>query len=422
MIDVMNGILLEAIKLFNKMSPYLLFGFFFAGLLHIFLKVETIAKHFGKRNLLSVVKAAIFGIPLPLCSCGVIPTSLMLYKRGASKGATISFLISTPTSGVDSILATYSLLGPLFALYRVIASGITGICAGVLANLISRNEKIETSYIDECVVCDIDEPHEHTLIEKVKESFLYAFVELLGSIGKWLLIGTLIGGIISYIIPEEFIHNYLGSGCLAMIMMFVISIPIYVCACGAIPIAAALIAKGMSVGAGLVLLLAGPATNTAALMILTRYIGLKTVIVYLGSIALCSIGLGWLLDIIWNYPTITTHMATHGKMLPQTIQIISSILLLLLIGYSCVKPSLKKDKNIKPIESKTIVLNVPQMSCQHCVDAIQNALHKIKEVKSVVVSLKEKIVKIECSYHIPIKKLTEVIERAGYKIKKNKNN
>lgn len=350
MLNIITGILLEAISLFNKMSPYLLFGFFFAGLLHIFLKVETIARHFGKRNILSVVKAALLGIPLPLCSCGVIPATVSLSKKGASKGAALSFLISTPTSGVDSILATYSLLGPLFAAYRVIACGLTAICAGVIANLewllplslrdipLREGDFSEISDInDECEVCKRASIHKQTVVEKIKGAIIYSFVELVGDIGKWLLIGVLMGGAILYLIPDEFIQKYLGSDWLAMPMMLLIGIPMYVCACGAIPIAAALIAKGMSVGAGFVFLLAGPATNIAALIVLSRHLGLKTMIVYLGSISVCSLGFGWLLNIIWSHPAITTASHIHGRSLPQNLQIVSSIILLGLIGYSWIQ-------------------------------------------------------------------------------------
>lgn len=335
MIDFFTGSLIESVRLLNQMSPYLLFGFFFAGLFHIFLKVETVARHLGKGDITSVIKAAIFGIPLPLCSCGVIPTALTLRDKGASKGAVLSFLISTPTSGVDSIAATYSLLGPLFAVYRVIASGFIGIFAGVMENLVgTKEERKEIGPTEECPICTANEPHKHTWTEKTKAAFSYAFVELLGDISKWLIAGIVIGGVISYLIPDQFIQDYLGSGWQAMLLMLLIGIPIYVCASGSIPIAAALIAKGMSPGAGLVFLLAGPATNAAALVVLTRSLGLRTIIIYLISIILGCAGFGLLLDLILQQPGITGHIVLHGKMLPENLQIGSSIVLLTLIGYS----------------------------------------------------------------------------------------
>ncbi len=211
--DIVSGILKESYDLLNAMSPYLLFGFFFAGILHIFFSSEVIARHLGKSSFLSVVKAALFGIPLPLCSCGVLPAAMSLRREGASKGAIMSFLISTPTTGVDSILATYSLLGGLFAVYRVIASFFAGVFSGVLANIFTRHEESLTEEKEEkCKLCDEREEHTHTAGFKIKGAFSYAFGELLQDVGKWLVLGIIIGGCIAYFIPEEFIHNYLGSG------------------------------------------------------------------------------------------------------------------------------------------------------------------------------------------------------------------
>ena len=139
--DVITGIFRESYFLINKMSPYLIFGFFFAGILHVFINTETVARHLGKNDLISVVKASLFGIPLPLCSCGVLPAAFSLRKEGASRGAILSFLISTPTTGVDSILATYSLLGGVFAIYRVMASFIAGVFSGIVANLFIREDQ-----------------------------------------------------------------------------------------------------------------------------------------------------------------------------------------------------------------------------------------------------------------------------------------
>ncbi|MDI6786226.1 MAG: SO_0444 family Cu/Zn efflux transporter [bacterium] len=349
MLDILWGILVEAVNLFNKMSFYLLFGFFFAGLLHIFLNVEWVAKHLGAGNITSVFKASILGIPLPLCSCGVVPTVLMLKKKGASKGAILSFLISTPTSGVDSIAATYSLLGPLFAVYRVIACGITGIFAGIMENLVCRKEKHKTNSLnnDECKLCNTDEPHKHTLMEKIKGVFHYAFVELLEDISKWLIIGILIGGLISYLIPDKLIYSYLGSGWQAMVIMLVVGIPLYICATGSIPIVAALILKGMSPGAGLVFLLAGPATNIASLVVLTRYLGIKTIIIYLVSISFCSISFGYFLDILWTSPILLEHTLPHKEILSYNLQLASSLILFGLIVLNFRRPEGLKKRSLK---------------------------------------------------------------------------
>ncbi len=335
--DVILGIVKESFFLMNKMSPYLLFGFLFAGLLHVFIDTATIARHLGKSNFLSVVKASLFGIPLPLCSCGVIPAASSLRREGASKGSIVSFLISTPTTGVDSILATYSLLGGLFAVYRVIASFMAGVFSGVLTNILVRGEREAPAKEEKsCRLCGENEQHRHSVPYKIKEVFRYAFGELLSDIGKWLLLGILIGGVISFFMPDKFIHTYLGSGWKAMFVMLVIGIPMYVCATGSIPIAAALMLKGMNPGAAFVFLMAGPATNAIGITVIAKEIGKKAVAIYLFSIAVSSLALGMLLDKVWHLLHIKgfDQALKHAEFLPGWIGYACTFALLLLIGYN----------------------------------------------------------------------------------------
>ncbi len=338
---IIVGILKESYFLLNEMAPYLLFGFFFAGVLHIFFSAETVSKHLGKNDFLSVVKASLFGIPLPLCSCGVIPAAMSLRKEGAKKGAVLSFLISTPTTGIDSILATYALLGPFFAVFRVIASFVTGVFSGVMANLFIKEDEENSPAEDnvKCKLCHGTEDHDHRVSHKIKGVFSYAFGELLSDTGAWLLAGIVIGGIISYFLPEEFIRTYLGYGWKAMAIMLVVGIPMYVCASGSIPIAAALMMKGMNPGAAFVFLLAGPATNAVSVAMVSNNLGKKAVVIYLGSIAVCAVGLGIVLDHAWGIfqpPGITERMVHSGGMSPW-IEITASMILLGLIGYNFVR-------------------------------------------------------------------------------------
>jgi len=189
---IIKGILIESFWLLNRMSPYLLFGFFVAGILHILFSPEKIAKHLGGQTLKAVVKASLIGVPLPLCSCGVIPAALALRKEGASIGAVLSFLISTPTTGIDSIFATYSLLGPIFMIYRVIASFVAGVFAGVMANIFAKEpnrpkEIVTKEY--QCKLCEEEKSHNHSIVDKIKGIFTYAFGDLLADVGKWLILG-----------------------------------------------------------------------------------------------------------------------------------------------------------------------------------------------------------------------------------------
>lgn len=366
----LKGIIFSSYELFGKMSPYLLFGFFFAGVLHITVSVETITKHLGKNSIGSVIKAVIFGIPLPLCSCGVIPSAIAIKKAGASKGAVVSFLIATPITGVDSILATYSLLGLAFTIFRVIASCITAFIAGILTNLthiadVKKEQKTDdkntVNSSDSHVIPSKVEDIKHTccnqspkhnienhvckchdnknsLTIKIIELFRYAFVQLILDIWKWLLLGVLIGGLIEYFVPTSFIQNYLGNSWLAMLMMLVIGIPMYVCSTGSIPIAASLMMKGMSPGAGLVFLLAGPATNAITITIVSKELGKKATGLYVGTIAVMSISLGMLLNLIWSHiGFFAPKLLQPVAMLPKWIETSSAITLGLLIIIAILK-------------------------------------------------------------------------------------
>ena len=347
------GIFIESLHLLNTMSPYILFGFLFAVILHIFIQKETIAKHLGKSSLTSVIEASLLGIPLPLCSCSVIPTALSLRKEGASKGAILSFLISTPTTGIDSIFATYSLLGGIFTLYRIIASFCAGVCAGILTNIFDpQKEPATQTETAQCPHCEssLDEQHTHTLIDKITHAFHSVFIDLLGDIGIWLIVGILIGGTISYLIPEHLIHTYIGSGWKAMIIMLLIGIPLYVCATGSIPIAAVLLLKGINPGAAFVFLFAGPATNTITMTIVSQSLGKKTLFMYLFTIIISALGFGFLLDYLWPWLSIAplAQSLHQHDLMPDWIKITSSCIVLALIVYTfCDRCKIGDFKNCK---------------------------------------------------------------------------
>jgi len=333
--DIVIGIGKESCLLLTKMAPYLLFGFFVAGIIHMFLKPDTIARHLGTSNFGAVVKASLFGIPLPLCSCGVIPAALALRKEGASKSAVLSFLISTPTTGIDSICATFALLGGVFTAYRVCATFIAALFVGVLANLFFHEKPaVSVTEKKECRLCDEEHSvHEHPFLEKVKGVFTYAFGTLLHDAGKWLLIGIIIGGSIAYFLPHDFIETYIGNNMLAIVIMFVIGIPMYVCASGSIPIAAALMLKGLNPGAAFAFLFAGPATNTVTMAMVYHKLGKGALVLYLTAIAAGSIVLGLFLDTLWQYLDSTSiEMAVHQRELfPVWFEGGAAFLLLILI-------------------------------------------------------------------------------------------
>ena len=242
-----------------EMSPFLLFGFIVSGVLSALLTVEMVTKYLGKNNFQSILKASLFGVPLPLCSCGVIPVFSYLRKHGASKASTTSFLISTPQTGVDSILITYGMLGPMFAFIRPIIALFTGIIGGLFTEKFVKDEYVATLKID----------HEHskkTLMDGLK----YAFITLPQDIAWPLLKGILLAGLITLLIPDNFFMSYGITGLLAMIIMALVSIPMYICATASVPIAAGLILSGLEPGAAFVFLMAGPATNIATISVITK--------------------------------------------------------------------------------------------------------------------------------------------------------
>jgi len=276
------------IALFNltaDMAPYLLLGFLFAGILKVFLPTNLMNKYLGKNSFSSVLNASILGIPLPLCSCGVLPAGISLNKNGASKGASVSFLISTPQTGVDSILVTWSMLGLPFAIIRPIAALFTGLFGGLLTNKIEKE--------------DVHSAQTETNVSSIKqkasfkEIFRYAFVEMLNDIAKWLIIGLLIAAFIEVLLPDNFFQDFKISGILGMIIILAASIPLYICATSSVPIAAVLLLKGISPGALLVFLMAGPATNAAAITVIGQNLGKKTLAIYLTSLIV-----GYLIKII----------------------------------------------------------------------------------------------------------------------------
>lgn len=414
--NIILGILKEIWTLLGDMAPYLLFGFLIAGVLNTVIPKNKIYTHFSGRSFWSNVKASLFGVPLPLCSCGVIPVAAYLRKEGAGKGSTISFLSSTPTTGVDSILATYSLLGPIYAIIRPVAAFFAGIFGGTLTNIIDKTTD-DNAIPQEgfsCNLCSETEPHTHKFYEKVKAVIRYGFFDLIEDVAKWILIGIVIGAVISFLVPDNFVVRYFGNPLFAYPIMLIISIPMYVCATGSIPIAASLILKGMTPGAGLIFLIAGPATNAATISFVGGKLGKKPLIAYLVSIIVTGLLFGFLVDHIWNLSGKNIGIFTGGmKMLPAWIKTGSAILLIILILRAfLLKIFMNKKINIQD-ENMENIYNVPNMSCKHCVMSIENEIKKVSGVKKIDISLADKRVKVIGEYKRD--EVINAIKNAGYK-------
>ena len=332
------SILLEILEacwnILAEASPYILFGFLAAGILKGLIHDSLVARHLGGNSKRSVIKASLFGIPLPLCSCGVIPAAIGLRRQGAGRGASAAFLVSTPESGVDSIAITYALLDPVMTVLRPVAAFITATVTGLLINLLPDEPAVALEAgEDESPVEEI--PVESQGIwQRIGDGLSYAFGGLLKDIGGWLLVGVAIAGLIGFLVPDDLFVFLQGHNFLSMLAMLLIGIPIYICASASTPIAAALILKGISPGAALVFLLAGPATNAATLTLVGRFWGRAATTVYLISIAVCSLALGGLTDLLygfagWDIVGQIQEVIEHG---PSLFDNVAAVFLLVLWG------------------------------------------------------------------------------------------
>ncbi|MEF3696396.1 MAG: SO_0444 family Cu/Zn efflux transporter [Desulfolutivibrio sp.] len=323
-IEAVSSMAAASLDVFVESAPYMLFGMFVAGLLRAFAPEGFIFSRLGGRGPGSVLWASLLGAPLPLCSCGVIPAAAEIRRRGAGKGATAAFLISTPETGVDSVAVTYALLGPAMAVIRPVAAIVTATLAGLFVNALDRDRPTAAapqaprsgralhapadfaagmSTPDACANactagcdCGGGPSPQSSFLSRLAAGIRYAFGELLPDIGGWFVLGVVLSGIISALVPPDFIQARLGSGILPMLAVLAVAVPLYVCATASTPIAAALLVKGLSPGAALVFLLAGPATNAATLAVAVKILGKRGAACYLTAIVVCSLAAGLCLD------------------------------------------------------------------------------------------------------------------------------
>jgi len=310
--DLAARIIQESWNLLLASSVYMLFGIIIAGLMRVFISPQKVLQHLGRGRVRSVLKAAFLGIPLPLCSCGVLPAAASLKRQGANNGAVVSFLISTPESDIDAIVLTYALLDPIITAARVVAGFFTAVCAGIAENIRGYDDSKQATLVPDlrCAIdacCDgincLPEVHRshHSFMEKLYAGLRYAFATLWADLAVWFLAGILLAGIITAVIPQELLTRYVGGGLSAMLIMLAVGIPLYICASASTPIAAALILQGVSPGAALVFMLAGPASNITSLTMLLRILGTRATVLYLVSIAFFSVAFGLLTDHVYSY-------------------------------------------------------------------------------------------------------------------------
>ena len=348
MMEYLIGFIDALINLSNAMAPYILFGLLFAGILHEIVPDTLVTKHLGKENIWSVIKSTVFGIPLPVCSCGVIPLATSIKKSGASKGATLSFLISTPITGVDSILATYGIFGWIFTIYRAITSMIIAMVAGILTNIFDKDEEVVTKS-SMFTTASIFKKREivsccSSTVEKkrfsLRRAFKYAFGTLLGDIATPLFLGLILGALITVAIPSNLSEVLIEYAWLSYLIVIVIAVPMYVCATASLPIAAGLMLSGVSAGAAFVFLSAGPATNTVTIGVVKKMLGTRSLYIYLGSIIVGSILFGLGLDYLFLVSNIDPASLLHLHEEAGILALFSTLILWGFLGWFLLKPYL----------------------------------------------------------------------------------
>ena len=392
------------VTLLVEMSPYLLLGFAFAGLLSVLVSQEKIESQIGRQGFLSNLKAVLYGIPLPLCSCGVIPVSASLKRHGASKGSIISFLVATPQTGIDSILATYGVLGTPILIFKLIVALLSGLVAGSLSDIYDKDkkEKKSKSCSDEC--CD----DEKNIILK---GFNYGFKTLPKDIAEPLIVGIVLSGVIAFLANFESIQssiavipNNFGGTIIKILIAMSFSIPMYICATASVPLAYVIATSLGSPGAAVALLIAGPATNISTITTTLKIVGRKSTVIYIGTVIAFGFIGGIIADLMSLQFAAKPHHHDHGISLISLIYIFSliGILFVALIG----KKTIEKT-------SESISLKVKGMTCSHCESNVAKALMSLNGSKKIIANHNTDEVIID-SDNFNLSKIKSVLKELNY--------
>ena len=411
MLDVLLEIAGKSWQVLGEMAPYLLVGFGVAGILSVLVSPETVERHLGGGGLWPVVKATLFGIPLPLCSCGVIPVAASLRRHGATRGATASFLLSTPQTGVDSIMVTLGLLGPAFAIFRPVVALITGLVGGSIVAAADRHDGANISGTERCQdACCTDRESGNRAVRAIR----YAFVSLPQDIGRALLVGILIAGLISALMPGDFLAGVIGTGIGAMLVMIALGMPVYVCATASVPVAAALIVKGVTPGAAFVFLMTGPATNAAAIATVWKIMGRRTALIYMGTVAVCALLAGVALDSVLSANGLAVQ-ASMGWMLPGYAKTASAVLLLATLAIALLRGGHATHEHGAALgdSEQATTLTIGGMTCTHCRDSVRRALMECEGVDSVQVDLKSGVATV-AGEGLATESLAAAVDSLGY--------
>ena len=386
-------VLKETWLLTAAMAPYLLLGFLVAGLLSIFVQETWIERWLGGRGFGASLRAVLVGIPMPLCSCGVIPVAASLYHRKAGKGATTAFLTATPQTGVDSIAATYALMGWFFSVVRVFVALISGLITGILVDAVEPEVSKRTVTGIPVSSDKLKTASNEPFIKKLRQVFNYGFYALPLDIGKALVAGIIFAGLISALVPDAWIQQFLGQGWMIYLVMTGIAIPLYVCSTGSIPVAYAFMSMGVSPGAALIFLIAGPATNAATISTFWKIMGKRTILVYLGTLIAVAWVFALILDSMTLSETVIQHVHMHEVETGWFAHLSGFILVALLIfpRFSFPhKKGLVKNENIagKGSIMNEVTIEIRGMNCTHCSSSVKKTIERIPGAENIQVDHK----------------------------------
>lgn len=394
-----------------QLSGPLLLGTLIAGIIHVIVPSSFINRKLGKKGIGSVINAAIIGVPMPLCSCSVVPTTIGLKQDGATDGASTSFLISTPQTGVDSILVSGSFLGWPFAIFKVAAAFITGIVGGILVDKTDKNQERQPDI-------DIKNVNVKKLHSNIGEAFRYGLFDLLGMIYRWIILGIMVAAVISMLFPPGALTQYKWiGGFWGMFLMLAIALPLYVCTTGSVPIAASLIAAGMPTGTALVFLMAGPASNVATVGAIYRAFGKRVLAIYLTTVAVFSMLFGYLFNWIIAPGQSMAHHHEHGIEAVGWFTIVTTVALIGIFAFLAAYDLYRKYR-IAPIaikkagEKMSIELKIKGMNCNHCAMAVTKALRSVPGVTKADVYLERNLAVIDGNPDIA--GLIKSVRDAGY--------
>lgn len=396
------------------MAPWVLFGFLFGGIIAVLVPESFIKKHLGGRGIIAILKAALIGVPLPLCSCGVIPTAATLKRQVVGNGAVASFITSTPQIGFSSFIPAWQVINPLTAIVKALFAFISGVSVGILVNLFTKNEPdAANTKVESATPVTIALPQKEN---KIIAIIRYAFGTLMGDVGGTLLFGLLVSALISLALPDDFAAEYVAGSLWAKPLMILVSMPLYVCTNAVIPIGAMLLLKGFSPGTVMVFLIAGPSCSAPMIAAFWKIVGKKATFIYLATMIICTLLVGWGLDVFAAATPESLTAAHCHQDEANWFEHLCALFMIILILHSILKKYFISGATLTPDQGQ-ILLAVSEMECGHCKQVVEKTLNSMQGVQVVNVDLANGQALVKAPESLLPQILSE-LEQAGHKASK----